>query len=160
MEPNRIALTAPEISSLWTQFMFETMSICFIQYALEHLEDEDIIEIYKTSIELSERHVEKVKEFFKGENYPIPKGFTDEDVNIHAPRLFQDPFYLYYMYIMTLQGLTGYALSVSTSVRADLRQYFITCNTETMSLFEKNIDALLTKGLISRPPILPPPEKY
>ncbi|MFJ5760419.1 DUF3231 family protein [Neobacillus sp. NPDC093182] len=158
MEPTRISLTAPEISSLWTQFMFETMSICFIRYALEHLEDPDIIKIYKKSLELSESHVQKVKEFFEGEGYPIPKGFTEEDVNIHAPRLFQDPFYLYYMYIMTLQGLTGYSLSLSTSIRADLRQYYINCNTETMSLFEKNIEGLLTKGLFSRPPVLPAPE--
>lgn len=29
MEQNRILLTAPEISSLWTQYMFDSMSICF-----------------------------------------------------------------------------------------------------------------------------------
>jgi hypothetical protein len=103
MEQTRISLTAPEVSSLWTQYMFYSMSICFIKYALEHLEDEDIIEIYKDSLEFSERHVQKVKEFFGGEGIHIPHGFTNEDVNIHAPRLFQDPFYLYYIYIMTLQ---------------------------------------------------------
>jgi hypothetical protein len=158
MEQTRISLTAPEVSSLWTQYMFDSMSICFIKYALEHLEDEDIIEIYKESMELSERHVQKVKEFFGGEGIPIPHGFTNEDVNIHAPRLFQDPFYLYYIYIMTLQGLTGYSLSVGTSIRADLRKYNISCNTETMMLFEKTIDTMLTKGLYSRPPVLNPPE--
>jgi hypothetical protein len=158
MEPTRISLTAPEVSSLWTQFMFETMSIGFIKYALEHIKDEDIIEIYKHSLELSEGHVQNVKEFFAGEGVPIPKGFTEEDVNIHAPRLFQDPFYLFYIYIMTLQGLTGYSLSLSTSIRADLRKYYITCNSETMVLFEKVIDSLLTKGLFSRPAVLTPSE--
>jgi hypothetical protein len=158
MEQTRISLTAPEVSSLWTQYMFDSMSICFIKYALEHLEDEDIIEIYKESLELSERHVQKVKEFFGGEGIPIPHGFTNEDVNIHAPRLFQDPYYLYYIYIMTIQGLTGYSLSVGTSIRADLRKYNISCNTETMMLFEKTIDTMLTKGLYSRPPVLNPPE--
>lgn len=158
MEPTRILLTAPEISSLWTQYMFDSMSICFIKYALEHMEDQDIIEIYKQSLELSERHVQQVKEFFKRDDFPIPYGFTEEDVNIHAPRLFQDPFYLYYMYIMILQGLTGYSLSVSTSIRADLRKYFMNCNTETMLLFEKTIDTMLTKGIYSRPPVIAPAE--
>ncbi|NWQ41467.1 DUF3231 family protein [Bacillus sp. EB106-08-02-XG196] len=156
MDSTRISLTAPEVSSLWTQYMFDSMSICFIKYALEHLEDEDIIEIYKDSLVLSERHVEKVKEYFVGEGISIPKGFTEEDVNIHAPRLFQDPFYLYYIYIMVLQGLTGYALSVGTSIRADLRKYYISCNTETMMLFEKTIDTMLTKGLYTRPAVLTP----
>src|SRR4051812_32468265 len=158
MEPTRIQLSAPEITSLWTQYMFDSMSICFIKYALEHLEDKDIKEIYQYSLELSERHVQKAAEFLKGEDYPIPQGFSDKDVNIKAPRLFLDPFYLYYMYIMSLQGLTAYALSVGTSIRADLQKYYMDCNTETMMLFEKTIDTMLTKGIYTRPPVICPPE--
>lgn len=159
MENNSIRLTAPEITSLWTQYMFETMSICFIKYALEHMDDKDIREIYKTALNLSESHVQQIIVFFKGEKYPIPKGFSEEDVNIHAPRLFQDPLYLYYIYIMSLQGLTGYALSVGTSIRADLRKYYINCNTETMMLYDTIMDTMLTKGLFSRPPVITPPTK-
>ncbi len=122
MENNSIRLTAPEMSSLWTQYIFDSMSICFFKYALEHIDDIDIKEIYKTALQLSESHIQQIEEFYKGENYPIPKGFTEEDVIIGAPRLFQDPFYLYYLYIMTLQGLTGYALSVGTSIRANLKK--------------------------------------
>jgi hypothetical protein len=93
------------------------------------------------------------------ENYPIPRGFTEEDdVNIHAPRLFQDPFYLNYIYIMSLQGMTGYALSVSNSIRSDLRKYYITCMSETMELFDQSIDLMLSKGLFTRPPIISPPD--
>ncbi|MET3699405.1 uncharacterized protein DUF3231 [Bacillus oleivorans] len=157
MERNRTRLTAPEISSLWTQYMFDTMSICFIKYAIEHIEDNDIIDIYKIALEYSEIHVKQIKEFFKGENFPFPQGFTEQDVDIHAPRLFQDPFYLNYMYIMTLQGITGYALSISTSIRDDLRKYYIDCNSEVMNLYEKIMDMLLTKGLFSRPPVISPP---
>jgi hypothetical protein len=159
MENNNIRLTAPEITSLWTQYMFETMSICFIKYALEHIDDKDIHKIYKTALKLSESHVQQIIVFLNEENYPIPKGFTQEDVNVHAPRLFQDPLYLYYIYIMSLQGLTGYALSVGTSIRSDLRKYYIACNTETMLLYDTIMDTLLTKGLFSRPPVITPPEK-
>jgi hypothetical protein len=158
MEGNNIRLTAPELSALWTQYLFDTMSICLFKYALHHIEDQDIKDIYITALELSERHVQQIEDFFKGENYPIPQGFTEKDVNIGAPRLFQDPFYLFYLYIMTLQGLTGYSLSISTSIRSDLRKYYITCNSETKVIFEKTIDTLLTKGLFSRPPVLTPPE--
>jgi hypothetical protein len=156
---NNLPLTAPEMASLWTQYMFDTMSICFFKYALEHMEDKDIRDLYQTAMELAEGHVTKIKEFFKGENYPIPHGFTDEDVNVRAPRLFQDPLYLYYLYIMSLQGLTGYSLSVSTSIRDDISKYYLEVNSETMRLFKKTIDTMLSKGLIARPPVLTPPEK-
>ncbi|WP_458413075.1 DUF3231 family protein [Schinkia sp. CFF1] len=156
---NPIRLTAPEMASLWTQYIFDTMSICFFRYVLEHVEDQEVKSIYQTSLELSKRHIEEITVFMVNENYPIPRGFTEkDDVNIHAPRLFQDPFYLNYIYIMTLQGMTGYALSVSTSVRSDLRKYYINCMSETMELFDQSIDLMLSKGLFTRPPIITPPE--
>ncbi|MCM2535352.1 DUF3231 family protein [Neobacillus pocheonensis] len=156
---NPIRLTAPEMASLWTQYIFDTMSICFFGYALEHIEDHDVKSIYQTALGLSQKHVQKITEFMVNENYPIPHGFTEkDDVNIQAPRLFQDPFYLNYIYIMTLQGMTGYSLSVSTSVRSDLRKYYITCMSETMELFDQSINLMLSKGLFSRPPIISPPE--
>ncbi|MGG3563097.1 DUF3231 family protein [Neobacillus rhizosphaerae] len=160
METNSpIRLTAPEIASLWTQYIFDTMSICFFRYALEHIEDHQVKSIYQTSLEISKKHVQEITLFMLKENYPIPRGFTEkDDVNIHAPRLFQDPFYLNYIYIMTLQGMTGYALSVSTSIRSDLRKYYITCMSETMELFEQSIDLMLSKGLFTRPPIITPPD--
>ncbi|MDR7003016.1 DUF3231 family protein [Neobacillus niacini] len=156
---NSIRLTAPEISSLWTQYIFDTMSICFFRYALEHIEDYDIKLLYQSALKLSKMHVQKITKFMQGENYPIPHGFTEkEDVNINAPRLFQDPFYLHYLYVMTLQGMTGYSLSVSNSIRSDLRKYYITCMSETMKLFDLTMDTMLTKGLYTRPPIITPPD--
>jgi hypothetical protein len=153
---NSIRLTAPEISSLWTQYIFDTMSICFFKYALEHLDDKEIIDLYKQALNYSEGHVEKIKAFFTMEKFPTPKGFTGEDVNTKAPRLYQDPFYLYYIYIMSLQGITGYALSISTAIRKDLRSYYITCNEEVLQLYEKSLETMLMKGLFSRPPVITP----
>ncbi len=147
------------MASLWTQYIFDTMSICFFRYALEHIEDHDVKSIYQTALGLSQKHVQKITEFMVNENYPIPHGFTEkDDVNIQAPRLFQDPFYLNYIYIMTLQGMTGYSLSVGTSIRSDLRKYYITCMSETMELFDQSIDLMLSKGLFVRPPVISPPE--
>ncbi|QHS21951.1 DUF3231 family protein [Virgibacillus sp. MSP4-1] len=156
---HHVRLTAPEMSGLWTQYMFDSMSQRFFEYALEHIEDDDIRSLYKKALTLSEKHLARVSEFFKQENHPIPQAFTDNDVNQKAAPLFQEPFYLHYLYIMSLQGLTGYGLSVGTSLRSDLRSYFIRCNTETMELFDQTTQAMLTKGLVSRPPVVNPAEQ-
>ncbi len=156
---NTIRLTAPEIASLWTLYIFDTMSICFFRYALEHIEDQEIKSIYQTSLKISKKHIQEITIFLLKENHPIPLGFTEkDDVNIYSPRLFQDPFYLNYLYIMTLQGITGYALAVGNSIRADLREYYITCMNETMELFDQSINLMLSKGLFTRPPIITPRE--
>ncbi|MGJ7923286.1 DUF3231 family protein [Neobacillus sp. LXY-4] len=158
---NLIRLTAPEITSIWTQYIFDTMSICFFKYALQHIEDPDVKTLYQTSDELSKKHVQEIAQFMLNENFPVPYGFKeDEDVNANAPRLFLDPFYLNYIYIMTLQGLTGYSLSVSTAIRPDIRKFYITCMNETMMLYEQTLDVMLKKGLFTRPPIITPPKSY
>ncbi|NRD80934.1 DUF3231 family protein [Bacillus sp. BRMEA1] len=156
---NQIRLTAPEMASLWTQYQTDTMNKCFFRYALEHIDDPDVQSIYRTALAITEQHIQAITEFMTLEQHPIPRGFTEtDDVNIHAPRLFQDPFYLNYLYVMTLQGLTGYALTVSTSVRSDIRKYYITCMSETMALFDQSIHLMLSKGLFTRPPVLTPPD--
>jgi hypothetical protein len=152
-------LTSAEIANLWTQYINDSMAACVISYFLAKVEDKDIREILEAALGLSHSHLEKVTGFFEKENYPIPVGFTKEDVNLDAPRLFSDIFFLQYMYIMTLHGLTGYAGALSTSIRADQRSYFIQCNSETMKLFDMIMNVLVHKGLVNRPPNMNAPEK-
>ncbi|WP_134702733.1 DUF3231 family protein [Ammoniphilus sp. YIM 78166] len=151
-------LTAPEIGNLWTQYLNDTAAICFQKYAVAKIEDEDIRLLYQFAQELSERHVKRIKEFFIQENFPIPHGFTDQDVNINAPRLFDDALFLNYLYVMSLHGIDGYGAAVTTSIRSDLRSYYIKCNMEGMILYHRIMEAMLAKGLMVRPPYINPPE--
>jgi hypothetical protein len=150
-------LTAPEIANLWTQYMNDSMASCVIGFYLEKVKDEDVRAILEFALDLSQTQIEKIKEFFNQENYPIPYGFTKDDISLNAPPLFSDTMMLVYMYVMTLHGLTGYAVSVGTSIRADQRKYYIQCNTDTMELYNRVLDTMLHKGIFSRPPYINAP---
>lgn len=156
---SNVRLTSSELANLWTQFQSDSMSICFIAHSLECVEDQDVRGVLKSAKQLSKSHIEKIKEFLNEANYPVPKGFTKEDVNLKAPPLFSDPLILYYMYIMTLQGLTGYAAATGTSVCVDQRSYFIQCNTESLQLYDKIVELMLHKGIFSRPPTINAPKQ-
>ncbi|RXT14895.1 DUF3231 family protein [Ammoniphilus sp. CFH 90114] len=151
-------LVSTELANFWTQYMGDSMSVCMLKYMLKKVEDDDIRSILEFSLTLSNRHLQRIKEFFNEEKYPIPHGFTDEDVNLEAPRLFSDNFFLKYIHIMAAHGLTGYAIAFTTSVRSDVRKYYSDCNVESMELFNRSLDLLLSKGLYTRPPHLHPPE--
>lgn len=86
-------LTAPELGNLWSQYMNDTLAICFNMYALEKIEDEEIRLLFQFALELAERHVRRIREFFEQERFPIPQGFTSQDVKTTAPRLFDDPLF-------------------------------------------------------------------
>jgi hypothetical protein len=155
---HNIRLTSPEMASLWTAFLNDTMAICVIKYMLEKVEDSEIKPVFEFALGLAVTHIQTITGIFKEENFPIPFGFTDNDVNLSAPRLFSDTFWLMYLNEMTIHGLTGYAISLTTSTRTDIRDYYTKCNTSAMELYHKTTDILLSKGLFSRPPYISTPQ--
>ena len=152
MNNKEIRLTSSEITGLWTQYIQETMAICIIKFVLKHVKDPEISSFFKFSLGLAEKHLKKLDNIFENEKIEPPKGFTDEDVNLNAPPLFTDIFWLNYIHDMTLHGLAGYTMSFSVSARKDIRDHYYECNIDTMDLYNKSIDVLLSKGIYQRSP--------
>ncbi|MBD0383846.1 DUF3231 family protein [Paenibacillus sedimenti] len=154
---HNIRLTSPEMASLWTAYLNDTMAICVIKYMLEKVEDSQIKPVFEYASNLAEQHVQIIAGIFEEENFPIPFGFTDNDVNLSAPRLFSDTFWLMYLNEMTIHGLTGYNVGLTTATRSDIREYYTKCNTSSMELYHRTTDLLLSKGVFSRPPYISTP---
>lgn len=47
MSESHTKLTAPEIASLWTAYMNESMSICIVGQMLQYIEDSEIKKVYR-----------------------------------------------------------------------------------------------------------------
>ncbi|AIE59773.1 DUF3231 family protein [Bacillus methanolicus] len=152
MNGNASRLSSSEIASLWMQYLQETSAVCGCKFVLATIKDPEIRSVYQLSLDLSKKHIEEIKAIFQKEDYPIPIGFTDEDVNLNAPPLFTDYFWLEYIYNMTIHGLTGHNLSFSVSIRKDIRDFHYQCNLDAMNVYNKSIDVLLSKGLFDSPP--------
>jgi hypothetical protein len=157
---HNVRLTAPEIANIWSQFQNDTMAICVYKYMLKIVEDVSIRPILELSLRLAESHITKLKDYFTQEKFPIPHGFTEDDVDLTAPRLFSDEICLTYTYVMSVNGLAGYAAALTTNMRRDIRDYFVKCQVETMELFNISLDLLLEKGIVSRPPFINPSATY
>lgn len=152
------ALTAAEISALWLQYMGDTMSICIYKYFLAIVEDKEIKAIVKLALQLSETHVANITEFLKTAHFHIPVGFNENDVNLNAPRLFTDHFFLFYTYIMTLHGLTAYSLAVTSCEREDIQDYYFECIASTKKLYQKVVSLAKTHPKFSSIPTVPSPQ--
>lgn len=83
-------LTSAEIAALWTQYVNETAGICFHKHMMEYIEDKEIKNVFEYAMSLGSKHLKKIKEFLTSENFPIPIGFTSDDVMLGTPRLFSD----------------------------------------------------------------------
>ncbi|WP_079508875.1 DUF3231 family protein [Mesobacillus jeotgali] len=157
---SQIRLTAGEIAQLWVQYLNDSASVCVLSFFLEKAEDEEIRPLIKFALELSQSHIQTITAILKEEKNVTPHGFSiEEDVDLTAPRLYSDGFVLNFINQMSKVGLTSYASSVSASVRDDIKTYYMDCLSETMNLYKKSTDLLLSKGLFIRSPSLPNLEK-
>jgi len=152
-------LTSAEIAKLWATYMGNSMSICVLTYYLKNCEDKDIKAILEKALKLSEEFVTTIKEIFTQENFPVPIGFTNGDVNTNARRLFLDEFYLYYLKYAGKAGLSIYTIAVPLMTRPDIRDFFIHTVHSTIELMTNVNLILLEKGLFTKPPRIPYPEK-
>jgi Protein of unknown function (DUF3231) len=152
-------LTSAEMGKLWTTYTGNTLAKCVLSYYLQHINDQDIKRVLENALNLSEVLVGKIKEIFIQENFPIPIGFTDEDVNLGAPRLFSDEFYLHYLKYAGKAGMSIYSIAIPIMTREDIRDFFIHTLNSTVNLMTEVNELLMTKGFYIKPPHIPTPEK-
>ncbi|MDR6879496.1 DUF3231 family protein [Bacillus sp. 3255] len=151
-------LTSAEQGKLWATYTGNTMSICVLSYMLNHVEDLEIRKVLEDGLSLSEQFVQSIKEIFVQENYPIPKGFSEEDVNAGAPRLFSDEFYLHYLKYVGKAGASLYAIAVPIVTRPDVRTFFTQCLGSTTKFLNEVNKTLIKKGFMSKPSLIPYPK--
>ncbi|MFL0363989.1 DUF3231 family protein [Pseudobacillus sp. 179-B 2D1 NHS] len=154
-----IPLTAAEIASLWTSYMNDSMSKCILGYLLKHIKDKEIKPAIRFAFDLSSNHLNQLHTFFNQEQYAVPDGFSDKDVNMDAPWLFSDVFCLTYVNEMARAGMLAYSGFLSMSARADIRDYFTKGLMETSSLYNQTTEIALSKGIYPRHPVIEVPKE-
>jgi hypothetical protein len=154
-----IELDAAELGNLFTTYLNNTMSKCVFTYFIQEINDEDIKSIAEESLKIANNCIDRVKAIYQSVNHPIPQGFTAEDVNTNASKLFSDTFVLSYLRFNSHFALLSYSAALVTSARADVRTFFSDCVLDTRDLYNKVQDLLLSKGLFVRPPSIPIPDK-
>lgn len=154
---HNIRLTASEVGTLWVQYLMDSLAVCTLKYFIAKTEDTQIKPVLQTALKLAQSHVQTIDGVFSQEDFPVPFGFTDKDVNVGAPRLFSDPFHLIYINNMTKAGMVAYGLALSLSSRADVRQHYLQCLKTSTDLDEQATQVMLSKGLYVRPPYITAP---
>jgi len=150
-------LTSSEIGKLWATYIGNTMSSHILSYFHQHCEDEHIRMLLKNGLALTKDFIERIEGFFKKENFPIPIGFTEDDVNLGAPRLYQDEFYAHYLKYASKAGMSLYSVAIPLTMREDIREFFIYCNECTTIFLGQINNILIEKKYIPKLPTIPLP---
>ncbi|MGM0874663.1 MAG: DUF3231 family protein [Bacillota bacterium] len=154
MSESHTNFTASEIASLWTAYMNESMSVCIVGKMLKDIEDSEIKKGMQSVYDFFKQNLEILTALFQNENFAIPNGFTKEDVNMNAPKVFSDTFCLTYVNHMAKLGMLAYSGFISMSVRNDIRSYFTQGLTGISDLYNSTIEIALSKGFYVRAPYI------
>jgi hypothetical protein len=158
MNNQNIRLTSSEIGSLWGEYVNGTAAECVNKYMYSIIEDPAIKGVFEEAIQIFENQKRQIVNLLQSEGFLIPRGFSDEDINLNAARLFSDIFCLQYLHIMTIHGMHGHVTSLNVSVRKDIRQMFDAFDNDGKNIFHKTTDLLLEKGMFQRDPYVYPQE--
>lgn len=118
-----------------------------------------ILNVLEYALGLAETFIKEIGEIFQKENFPIPVGLTDEDVNLEAPRLFSDEFYLYYLQYAGKAGMSIYSSAIPIVTRKDIRDFFVKILSDVVKLLTKTSEILQSKGLLMNAPTVPNPKE-
>jgi hypothetical protein len=154
-----VRLTSSELASLWASWMESSIKERIVKYFLITVEDKDVKQILEYTLGIAKKHLNIISEIYFREKHPIPIGFTDEDVNLEAPRLFSDTAILFFIEEMARSRLEGYSTALYMCTRKDVRKYFTECVADPAEIYNRIVSAMLSKGLYIRPPYIPVPEK-
>lgn len=158
-DKTKIRLTAPEMSALWGQYQNDTISICVLSHFLKKVEDEEVRPIIEFVLNFSKNHVNRLKEFFYKEKFPVPVGFTADDVDAKAPKLFSDTFVLMYLRNMSILGMAASSLALGTITRSDIIAFYKDVLVSFVKLQDLSKDLMLKQGTYIRPPFVSTPDK-
>jgi Protein of unknown function (DUF3231). len=152
-------LSAFELGQLWEGYMADSTANCILQYFVAKAQDQEIRSVLEYTLQLTTNHLNVMTQIFNSVGFPIPHGFTDEDVETNAKRLFSDSFMLIYIRYLTRYALIKYFTAVTTSVRQDVRDFYNKCIDETQDLHTKADEILIKKGLFSEEAYIPVPDR-
>jgi hypothetical protein len=150
-------LTCAEVGFLWSHYMGNSLNIGMLKHFLAKVADKEIEMVLRYGYEAARRVDAEIAAILTGEGIPRPWGFTDEDVDENAPRLFEDTGSLYYVRLMAKMALPATVEGLVNAQREDVRAFFSMAARLGEELNNRATQVLLAKGLFIRPPYLPVP---
>jgi len=145
-------LTTTEIAQLWSSFMQYTMLRCQWKYFLATTKSPVIRDIESETLDRIEKRIRIITEFLERDNFQVPVGFSDIDINIDAPPLFSETFLLHFLRTELKTSLNFNSLNIGMATRPDIRDFYAACVESSIRLNIKVTDFMLSEGILSKPP--------
>ena len=145
-------LSSSEIGTLWLTYMEKTMILRISEYFMEKTEDQEARNILGMCWQEVSHYTKLMKKLFEQQGIVVPVGFTKQDVNLEAPKLYDNGFDIMLLRVLKEMSMGLYTISMNMSYRIDVMTIYEGLTVATQKLYKLATLYLLRKGILTLPP--------
>ncbi|MBY0123812.1 DUF3231 family protein [Bacillus sp. S/N-304-OC-R1] len=151
-------LTSSELGTLWMTYQSKTMILRMLEYFIAQADDTQAKEIMQNSHHKIINYVENIKNIFINEGAVIPVGFTEQDVNIGVPKLYDNRFDIMFLRLLKEINMGLHTLHINMAYRKDVVLLYKDLTSFTQGVYDQCVDYLQEKDVLPRPPAVTMPK--
>lgn len=149
-----VRMTAGELGHLWEQYINNSLTSVVLGYLVKKIECEETRDLCSFALMTVNTDLNRLRDLYVQEEFPVPEGFGECDMNPKAPKPVTDEFILFYLHDLAKIDLAVTAVALADAVRDDFRKIYQERLTKAMELHERAATLLLKKGIYVRSPLI------
>ncbi|WP_430786820.1 DUF3231 family protein [Virgibacillus flavescens] len=144
-------MSSSELGALWMTYHKKTLILRVLEYFIAKSEDQKANDLMTDLWSQLNTKIIEIKTLFENEGAALPEGFTKEDVNLEAPKLWDNGFDIMFARILKEISMGMYALHLTMSYRPDIIKLYSDLSVITETAYGQFTQYLLENNLYTRP---------
>ncbi|MBG9656495.1 DUF3231 family protein [Cytobacillus firmus] len=145
-------LSVSEIGTLWQTYQEKTLIMRFLEYFIEKSDEQEARNILGGLWQELNFYVKEMEELFSDQGMVKPVGFTSADVNLEAPKLYDNGFDIMFLRVLKEVSMGLYTLNMNMTYNKKVLSIYEGLTTVTQKIYKLSTFYLLEKGILSLPP--------
>jgi len=145
-------ISSSEVGTLWLTYQEKTLIMRVLEYFMKKADDEESRNILGGLWQELNYYVIEIEKIFSQQGVVIPIGFRKEDVNLEAPKLFDNGFDVMFIRVLKEVSMGMYTINMNMAYNDDVIQVYEGLTTVTHKIYKLATLYLLEKGILTLPP--------
>ncbi|WP_299094740.1 DUF3231 family protein [uncultured Metabacillus sp.] len=145
-------VSSSEVGTLWLIYQEKTLILRILEYFIEKADNQKARNIMGGLWQDLDYYVTRVEEIFEKEGIVVPVGFKKEDVNLEAPKLYDNGFDIMFLRILKEISMGIYTINMNMAYSDDVMTIYQGLNIVTLRIYKQCTLFLLENGILTRPP--------
>ncbi|MGO0061169.1 DUF3231 family protein [Brevibacillus fluminis] len=152
MTTTKTPLSSSEIGTLWVTYQEKTLIMRILEYFSAKSDDFEAKQIMDGLWSDLNQYVQKITAIFQSEGVAVPIGFTTKDVNLNAPKLYDNGFDIMFVRILKELSMGMYTLNMQMAYREDVICIYKELTAITQQCYLECTKYLRKRGILVSPP--------